>query len=383
MRNALPAMIHVQTDFASVAGEIGIGVEGSNATVKGDDRWHGNSANDLALPPIDPYGPGTRYFDIFSRGTKECTWNASPYQPWIKLSQSSGTVGGKFPDQRVLLSIDWKSVPKGFSDTVKINVTTPCRDMDRFGFSEPHILVPVRSRSIPSNFTSGFVEADGHVAFSGEHYASILKPAKSTPENKKVTYHTFSSYGRTGSGVGLLPLNTEKLTLETAPALEYDVYLFTNHTAANVTLFISPGLNYLGEYTPLEYAISLTPASASASASTSSVKYVRPVGKTVGTGMPDGWQGAVADGVWGRTGPYTTTSFAVPQEGAYKLRVWALMPGIVVQKVIINLGGVRPSYLGPPESFFAGKDKVGGRNGTSFLNERDVLGGVGKRCLLE
>src|SRR3954447_1232252 len=111
MRNSLPAMVHVQTDFASLAGEIGIGVEGSNATVKGDDRWHGNSANDLTLPPLDPYGPATRYIDIFSRGTKDCTWNASPFQPWIQLSQSSGTVGPNVPDNRILISVDWKSAP--------------------------------------------------------------------------------------------------------------------------------------------------------------------------------------------------------------------------------------------------------------------------------
>ena len=57
------------------------------------------------------------------------------------------------------------------------------------------------------------------------------------------------------------------------------------------------------------------------------------------------------------------------------MRVWALMPGVVVQKVIVNLGGVRPSYLGPPESFYAGRDKIGGYNGTSFLNEQGVVGG--------
>ncbi|KAL2193891.1 glycoside hydrolase family 115 protein [Corynascus similis CBS 632.67] len=365
MRNALPPMIHVQTDFTALSGEVGIGVEGSNATVKGDDRWHDNSGNDLTLPPLDPYGPATRYIDIFSRGSKECTWKASPWEPWIKLSESSGVVGGSKPDTRIFVSVDWKSAPAApYSDKIKINFTTPCTGMDRYGFGEPHVIVPVTVRSVPKSFKSGFVESDGNVAFAADRYSRVVKAE--TKNKEGVKYHTFSSYGRTSSGVGLIPLNAEKLAREAAPALEYDLYLFTNTSAANVTLYLSPALNYLGDATPLEYAVSLFPASSSPNPK-DNIKHVRPVAAANGGNMPAGWDGAVADGVWGRTGGYTTTSFEVPREGAYKLRVWALMPGVVVQKVVINLGGVRPSYLGPPESFLVGRDQVGTRKGTSFL----------------
>lgn len=287
-------------------------------------------------------------------------------------------MGPSGPDStRVYVSIDWSAVPPApYSGTVNINVTTPCRGMDRYGFPLPRIQVPVRNRAVPDTFTAGFVESDGHVAISGAHYQSIVAPARSSPLNANVTYHRFASYGRTGSGVGLVPLSTEKLTVEEAPALEYALYLFSNHSAANVTLYISPALNYLGDQTPLEYAVSLAPAGPGGADAV--VKAVRPVGPTVGTGMPAGWDGAVADAVWGHSGAYTRTSFAVPREGAYALRVWALMPGVVVQKIVVDLGGVRQSYLGPPESFLVGRDTLGERNGTSFLNEVDTVGGVGK-----
>ncbi|KAK3385432.1 hypothetical protein B0H63DRAFT_414513 [Podospora didyma] len=376
MRNTLPAMSYVQTAFASVAGHVGLGVEGSNATVQGDDKWHSNSGNNLAIPPMDPYGPLTRYFDVFTRGTKVCTWTASPWQPWVKLSQYTGTVGPKGSDTRVFVSIDWASAPKGpYSSTININVTTPCRGMDKYGFRAPMIQVPINIRAIASNFTKGFVESDGHVAITGAHYQAIVPPATTSADSTNVTYHKFLHYGRTGSGMGLVPLSTEKLTVATAPALEYDLYLFTNHTAANVTVFISPALNYLGDGTPLEYGIALYPAGKSAPTAPT---LVRPVGATVGTNMPDGWGYAVGDAVWGRIGNYTTSGFAVPQEGAYKLRLWALMPGIVVQKIVVNLGGVRPSYLGPPESFLVGRDSLGKYNQSSFLDEVDTVGGRGK-----
>jgi hypothetical protein len=32
------------------------------------------------------------------------------------------------------------------------------------------------------------------------------------------------------------------------------------------------------------------------------------------------------------------------------LKYWAIDPGIVLQKIVIDAGGVRTSYLGPPES---------------------------------
>jgi hypothetical protein len=32
------------------------------------------------------------------------------------------------------------------------------------------------------------------------------------------------------------------------------------------------------------------------------------------------------------------------------LKLWHVTPGVVVERIIIDAGGLRPSYLGPPES---------------------------------
>jgi hypothetical protein len=388
MRNSLPAMSYVQTAFVSLAGQIGVGVEGSNATVQGDDQWHGLSTNNLAVPPLDPYGPLTRWFDVFTRGTESCSWKASPWEPWIKLSRYNGTVGGNNgTDARVFVSVDWDKAPKAPSITVvNINITTPCRSSDKYGYPAPMVQIPVQNRRVPANFTKGFVESDGHIAIEGPHYQAIVAPAAASKSTKprrsidavhekradsSVTYHNFANYGRTLGGVGLWPQDTSKLTVSTAPALEYNLYLFSNSSAANVTVYLSPSLNYLGDSSPLEYGIALYPAGSSQPVPT----MVRPVGNTVGTGMPDGWGDAVVDNVWGHVGNYTTSSFAVNQEGTYTLRIWCLLPSVIVQKVIVNMGGVRPSNLGPPESFLVSRDRLGEYNQTSFLNQVGVIGG--------
>lgn len=371
MRNALPAMGYVQTQRVSLAGHVGIGVEGSNATVQGDDQYHTNSGNTLAVPPLEPYGPSTRYFDIFSRGTGTCEWTATPINAtFLQLSPSSGTITPDGAgDTRVLISANWASAPAGLT-TVSVNVTNTCRGLDKYAYPWPLVQVPVQNRVLPLSFSRGFVESDGHVAIDAANYQAIVPGADAASATLlggdavgNLTYHTFKGLARTGDGVGLWPQATEKLTAGQAPALEYQLYLYSNSSKANVTVWINPGHNYLGDADPLQYAVALYPAGEEPA----NVTVVSPVGRSVGTNLPPNWGYAVADNVWGRGNNLTTSSFNVPQEGAYTLRIWALMPSVIFQRVVVNMGGVRPSYLGPPQSFLLGTDLVGEYNGTSVL----------------
>ena len=44
-------------------------------------------------------------------------------------------------------------------------------------------------------------------------------------------------------------------------------------------------------------------------------------------------------------------SLNVPQAGYHTLKIWMVDPGVVIEKIIINTGGLKPSYLGPRESY--------------------------------
>ncbi|KAF5019527.1 hypothetical protein F66182_8469 [Fusarium sp. NRRL 66182] len=354
MRNTLPDLRFVQDVWPSLGGEYGVGVEGSNATIQGDSRWHSLSSNVLSLPPLEPFGAQSRYIDVFHRGSSPCNWFAAPWEGYVQLSQYNGTVGGdNGTDSRVYVTVDWSKAPKAPNTTeVYINVTSDCRGFERYAGQEPRVLATVINREVPDDFEQGFIESDGHVSIEASHYQNIYA---GDADDSSLEYHVIKNYGRTLAGVGLYPLDTEKLNVGEGPALEYEMYLFSNHSAANVTLFISPAANYLGDRNPLEYAIVLFPSGKDQP----DPALVQPIGPNVGGNMPDGWGHAVANAVWGVHGNYTTTSFKVPREGAYTLRIWALLPNILIQKIVVDLGGVRDSYLGPPESFLLGRDEKG------------------------
>jgi hypothetical protein len=64
--------------------------------------------------------------------------------------------------------------------------------------------------------------------------------------------------------------------------------------------------------------------------------------------VPDGgaqWAQGVLNNVL-----IATTKLEVPAPGAHTLHVYGLEPGVVLDKLVIDCGGLKPSYLGPAES---------------------------------
>ena len=58
------------------------------------------------------------------------------------------------------------------------------------------------------------------------------------------------------------------------------------------------------------------------------------------------WETSVKDGV--RIG---ISKHTVKDVGYHTLKFWMVDPGVVLQKLVVDVGGVKPSYLGPPESY--------------------------------
>jgi hypothetical protein len=59
-----------------------------------------------------------------------------------------------------------------------------------------------------------------------------------------------------------------------------------------------------------------------------------------------------SDGVL-RNAVWASAEFRIERAGRHTLRLWMVDPGVVLDRIVIDLGGLRPSYLGPPETVCA------------------------------
>jgi hypothetical protein len=271
-----------------------------------------------SLPEMSLYGPSTRWVDVFSRGAASSFTVTS--DPWIITTPSTGTLSasGIAAESRVQVSVNWSLAPNGTS-TSKITIAS--------GTTNTIVTVPLRNVAIPSDFR-GHVQSDGCVAIEAAHFA--------TSTNTSIaSYSVIPGAGRTVSALTLLPATAPSQSTATGPKLTYNIYVFTAPSSnATITTFLSPSLNS-DPSRPLKYAIGINDAAPK------TVQYVPTT--DLGT-LPGGWATAVEDAGW------TSTSTHALKQGANVVNFWALEPGVVVQRLVIDLGGVRTSYLGPPES---------------------------------
>jgi len=73
-----------------------------------------------ALPPFQRELPRTRYIDLFVKAPVAANWSAVPSAPWIRIDRSKGTFDARTLEQRLHVSIDWRSAPDNGQGTVTL-----------------------------------------------------------------------------------------------------------------------------------------------------------------------------------------------------------------------------------------------------------------------
>ncbi|HVT73760.1 MAG TPA: glycosyl hydrolase 115 family protein [Lacunisphaera sp.] len=295
---------------ATQAEAMGVAVDGDAAAV----------AKEAWLPDFDSLNRQQSYFEVFARSRLPVRFTARASAPWILLDADGGTLG---PDKRIGVTINWDRAPAGVSEgTVTINGAG--RD----------VLVRVRALN-PSNVTrdtlDGFAEGQGVVSIEPEHYA------KRTEAGAR-HWIKIDDYGRTLSGLRAEgPIDAPSATPgKDSPGLEYRMFLF-HSGPVEVTAITAPTLNFVPDR-GLRYAVSFDDQP-----------------PQVVTLVPPGYQAQNSNAAWEKSvadnAHYGRSRHALATVGYHTLKIWMVDPAVVLQKLIVDCGGLKPSYLGPPESF--------------------------------
>ncbi|MFL6256282.1 MAG: glycosyl hydrolase 115 family protein [Pyrinomonadaceae bacterium] len=294
------------------AAGLGVAIEGRAEPLREGER-------DAALPALDVYTRGARFIDIFNKGRAPAAWVARANESWIKLSRTRGDMR---EDARVLVSIDWARAPKG--ERVEGSIEVEGAGARRT------VRVPIFNPATPRPASlKGFVESGGVVSIEAEHFDAKTDRAGAA-------WQSIQGLGRMGDSVAVFPEDAPSIepqrAAREAPALEYRMQLF--HAGEfELTFYLVPTQPVRGT-SGLRFAYSLDGAEPRELAASAGVEVTSKE-----------W----AENVLNATTKVTTT-VKLNAPGAHVLKIYMLDPGVVLDKIVLNTGGLRPSYLGPPET---------------------------------
>ena len=307
-KNTMPKVVELNVP---AEGKMGIAIEGSGGA------WPG-AAEEAMLPQFDSFGRQRYYVDVFNRGRGTFRFTAIGSEPWIRLSQSSGDVE---KEQRVWVSIDWSKAPVGTTaGAVKISGA---------GGEAVNVKVSTFHPKEPTGESvRGFVESNGVVAMEADEFTRKVDAASAHWEK-------IPDYGRTGSGMSVFPVTAASVEpARNSPCLEYQMYLFDPGTV-EVEAILGPTLNFVPGR-GLRYAVAFDDQAPQ-------------IIDALAQNTQQDWETSVKDNV-----RKSASKHSVAGTGYHTLKLWMVDPGVVVEKIVVNLGGVKPSYLGPVESYRGG-----------------------------
>ena len=170
-----------------------------------------------------------------------------------------------------------------------------------------------------------FYEFDGGVAIEAAHYTS-------TTAAKNTQVKILPDLGRTGDAVTVFPVTAATpAILYAAPKLEYEIYVYDTGRV-KLQAYFSPTLNFHNDE-GLKYAVAVDNE-------LPQVIYINKEDNNVGI-----WNGWVANNII-----IKNSDHHIGTKGKHILKCWLVSPGAVLQKLVLNFGGVQQSYLGPAET---------------------------------
>ena len=294
---------HLATHDAAGAPRLALQVAGEDVT--GARAFH-------ALPAFDNYLRRTYPVEIYNRGGGTLAWTAHASEPWVVLSKSAGKTAD---EERITVGIDWEKAPSGNA--------VPAQIVFRAGEQSEKVLVSLFNPTAPSRaeLRGIYVENNG------------------VRENDRIKITAVEDLGIEGPALQLgdptAPLQIFRS--RDVPCAEYDFYAF-DAGSVDVYTYVLPTFPLhadrdfrIGENTNTDtkYSVQIDDG-ALATPSSSHVEYSQV------------WFESVL-----RNCAVNKSTLHIDKPGRHTLRIRVGDPGIVLQKIVLDFGGMKRSYLGP------------------------------------
>ncbi|WNH11176.1 glycosyl hydrolase 115 family protein [Thalassobellus suaedae] len=316
---------------------LGLALEGYEMEVNHDIV---NSYADV-LPVFNSYTDNHYFIDVFLKGKGNVEWKAIPKNDWIKISETKGVLTNESGKQqkRLWVSIDWDKVPKGENqkeaplghDFQLIPPSYKVNSAIDFVSGDHTVTIGVsvyNPKFEALEDFSGFVEDKGFVSINAENFSRKVN-------GLEASWELFEGLGYTGKVITALPrsVNSEtdlKLIQQNSPLLEYDFYAF-NFGEVDVKVQAVPThANYEGR--GVRCAVAINDA--------------EPVIVDFQTfGRSDAWKQNVL-----KNASVQSVKQIVNKAGKHILKIWMVDSGVMIDQILIDLGGWKKSYAFPKET---------------------------------
>ncbi|HEX5653984.1 MAG TPA: glycosyl hydrolase 115 family protein, partial [Chitinophagaceae bacterium] len=168
------------------------------------------------------------------------------------------------------------------------------------------------------------------VSIESDHFTRAIN-------SNGITWKILTDHGRTGSAITPFPVTApQQKPGKNAPHLQYEFYSYSKDSFS-IQAFFSPTLNIHNTGTGLQYAISVDD-------DPPQLISINAEDKNTGRGIWNKW---VAENII-----IKISKHSIPNPGKHTLKYWMVNPGVVLQKLVLDFGELKPSYLGPPETRF-------------------------------
>lgn len=296
--------------------------KGMRLFVEGQEPLKGVSSFYM-LPAFNKFTAKEYFVDIFNTGKQAFDWTAQPSHDWIKVSKQTGQVAH---EDRIWVSIDWDEAPVG--ERVAGEIVFTSEDIqEKVGISvfnpkDLHIK-DVKDLYIEDNGVISIAAADFH----------------RKRETDDIKMQIIDNLGVEDQSV-MIGDPTAKVRNPrdpNSPGVEYDFYTF-HHGPVDVYTYVLPvfplssdrdfGFHEQGTG-QTRYAVCINDGPV-ALPSSSAPEYTQT------------WSDNVL-----RNAAINKSTFYIDKPGKHTLHIKCGDPGMVIQKIVLDFGGMKKSYTGP------------------------------------